>query len=150
MTNQQLPKPLANLLGKHMLKVEIGLALIILLGYLLKFSSVEYGSWMFTGGLILLPIIYFLAGFIPPESTSLILIISTKVIHISYSVVVVGLLFTFNLYPGAETMINIGSITLLISLLLFLIGSIKNFQPKDMVILIRGLILLTFVVIVSL
>jgi hypothetical protein len=47
-------------------------------------------------------------------------------------------------------MINIGSISLLISLLLFVIGSIKNFQPKDMVILIRGLILLTFVVIVSL
>ena len=150
MNNQQLPKPLANLLVNHLLKIEFGLIMIILLGYILKLSSVEYGSLMFSIGMLLLSSLYFLAGFIPPVSSSLILIISKKVIFISYSIVTVGLLFILNSFPGAGTMINIGSLSLLVALLLFVIGSIKNFHPDDMVILIRALILLTLVVLVSL
>ena len=150
MTNQQLPKPLVNLLDKHLLKIELVLIIIIAVGYILKLSSVEYGNLVFNIGLILLPTIYFLSGFISPEGTGMLVIIGRKVIFISYAVVLVGLYFTINQYPGAEKIINIGSITLLVALLIYLLGSFKKWQAKDMVILVRALILLTLVVMVSL
>ena len=77
------------------------------------------------------------------------LLIASKVIFISYSVLLVGLYFKINTYSGAEKMINIGSISLLVALVLYILSSIKNWQAKDMVILLRSLILLSLGVMAS-
>jgi len=150
MRTKELPKSLSVFLDNHLLKVETTLVLITAVGYLLKASSIDYGSLIFSLGLTLLPIIYFLMAFVQQEGKNLMLITSKKVIYISYSVVLIGLYFTWNEYPGAESLINIGSITLLLSILLFVFASSKNWQSKYMIIIMRALILLTLVVLFTL
>ena len=149
MFGKPLPQPIVTLINKHLLKVEILLVIIVITGYVIKLLSIDYGSVIFNIGFILLPILYFLAGFTFIDTSKLLLVIASRVIFISYSVLLVGLYFNFNAYPGAEDMINIGSISLLVALVLYVISSIKNWQQKDMVILLRSLILLTLVVMVS-
>ena len=149
MTGKKLPQPLIALMNKHLLKVEILLVVLVVTGYVLKLLEIEYGYIIFNIGFILLPIIYFFAGFAIQETGNLMLLIASKVIFISYSVLLVGLYFKLNTYSGAEKMINIGSISLLVALVLYILSSIKNWHTKDMVILLRSLIILSLGVVAS-
>jgi hypothetical protein len=142
--HNQLPPLLAKFVESNFLKVELVFAVLFLIGLVMKSYETANSGLVLMISIGTLGILYFLGAFIPPSEneSSLFRIIGFKVLHISWTVATVGLLFLIQNYPGAMTQTSIGAITMLTALVLIILTSLNSWNSRVTHSIIRSLIIL--------
>jgi len=112
MTQNQPPEIIAQIADtfyKRLLKIEMVLAPIVVIGLILKFLNVSGGGSILVVALLTLSNIYFFIGFrkVDPASTNYDRFVN-KLMFFSYSIALVGILFTLNLWPIGLTLFYLG------------------------------------------
>ena len=131
-TSNQLPPGLDAFYKQNAGKIELILALIILVGLVLNYADIAGATILVGLSFGVIAVFYFLGGFLLPatNNSSLAMTIGFKVLHISWSVNVIGLMYTILLYPGASRMLSVGLLSMGIALLLVVSASFSDWQPR--------------------
>ena len=142
--NNTLPPGLAKFFSKHFNTIELIFGIIFFFSLLLKFLAIPNSAPLIGISSTTLGLIYFVGGFLPPDGNekSFFEIIAFKVLHISWSVEIVGLLFLIMNFPGALNMAGIGAAANLIALLLLIGVSMNNWSNRKSQALVRSLVIL--------
>ena len=125
---------------------------IVLIGLYLKYSEIEIFTFFIAIPLVLLATFYYLLAYAKYETDE---IPNTKllnfIVYISTwgkSMAIVGILFAFVQWPGDKTMLTVGMITLLLSVIVSLYYFLNNNKSEifKMQEIIRSFIILSFAV----
>ncbi len=126
-TNRE-PAVIGNMIKNKVLRYELWLIVLFLAGLMIKYLHVPFSGLINTLLLTTLSIIYFFSAFATldePEGTGFDNFIY-KLCGFSSSVVVIGILFESQRWPGGSTMFNPGAITLAVILIYILIQKSKR------------------------
>lgn len=128
--NENKMNSAADYISKKLLKYEIQIIAIILSVLLIKFLNFPFSGTLNILVLGIIAIIYFLSSFrsfsqSDMTSTDLFFI---KLFGVSSSISIIGILFSFQNYPGNMRMLFIGSISL-IMVLIYILIQFRN-QPE--------------------
>ncbi|MEQ8469905.1 MAG: hypothetical protein RIC35_01900 [Marinoscillum sp.] len=117
---------------------------LCIVSYLLRVFDVE--GWGLAVGISFsfYAAFVYLAAFIPHTTNSLVASVATRVCGISGSVTLIGLLFTFLHFPGAKSMLQIGSVTLGIAGIILLVLFATSKEKAHLRSIIRSLLLALF------
>ncbi len=131
MDPNKIAQNLAIKIKPYQVKIELGLISMIAIGILLKKS--EIGNALIVISFSTLSILYYIMAFrlSPPENNTTIFL--NKLIQISLSVAMIGILFTIQHYMGAAIMLRISIITMFIGLIFTFITKLKNKELQDFV-----------------
>ena len=131
-------------LESNFLITELVCVLLLLLGLIMRANETANSGIVILISCGGLGILYFLTAFIPTgeNESSLLIIIGYKVLHISWAVATVGLLFLIQNYPGAMNQASIGAITMIGALVLIILSSLKSWDARVTQSIIRSLIIL--------
>jgi len=136
-----LPIALAQWLSKNKLIIELILAGLVIVAVSMKYSGIEGSDMILLISMLLLATFYFFSAYLFPEISSILGIIATKVIAISSSICVIGMLFTILKWHGSENMLLIGASSLFIAGIILLITGIKSWNNKFLPLLARVIVL---------
>ncbi len=150
MTHNRVPVWLTDFITKYLVPLELVFTLGALIGYFMQLAEAEYGSLIFGLGLTMLAIVYFLAGFAPASDDNLVKSIFVKTFYLGMSVTVVGIYFSGSQLPGSSVMLNIGLVTTVITMLLIVITSIKDWDITVTRLIIRGITVILLAVLIIL
>ena len=141
--NNQLPPFLTKFVESNFLKIELVFGVLILIGLILKSFEIPNSGLILLISFGVLAILYFLGAFIPPSEneSSLFRIIGFKVLHISWAVSTVGLLFLIQKFPGAMTQTTIGAFSMLSALVLVILTSLNSWNDRVTQSIIRSIII---------
>ncbi len=140
MNEQQnnLKEKFGDLLARNYRRLEVLGAALVLLVFALQFAGVGGINTFLGVSLTFLAIIHFLGAYIPIEYDNLFGIVGSKVVHISSSITLVGVMYANLILPGAAQMLMIGCSSLAIGLTLLIVLWMKNKQEAYLPVLLRG------------
>lgn len=124
----EVVQKLANRIKPIQIKLEIGLCALLCIGILLRDSGMGEQLTMISLGI--LAMLYFVMSFRPGSPDNRFLIFINKLIHLSYSIGIMGILFAINHYPNAEQMLFIGFLSILFGLIGLLILKFRKTTDK--------------------
>lgn len=122
---------LAQKLRPIQLKIELILISLIIIGVLLK--STEIGNILIVISFSTLSILYYIMAFRLISSENKTVVFLNKLIQISFSVGMLGILFAIQHYVGADVMLRIAIITMFIGLVFTFINKLKNNQSQNLI-----------------
>jgi hypothetical protein len=104
--NAQLPPKLDRWLTKRKLMIELLLSVLVAVSLLAYYTHQSGGLQMVMMSMTTLAIFYFLSAYLTPDIEAKFGAIAYKVLSISCSVCVIGLLFSILKFEGADQMIS--------------------------------------------
>ncbi len=110
--NAQLPPKLNRWLTERKLKIELVLSVLVAVSLLAYYTHLREGAQMVMMSMTALAIFYFLSAYLTPDIDAKFGAIAWKVLSISCSVCVIGLMFSILKFEGADQMILIGTTSL--------------------------------------
>lgn len=143
MTTKQLPSGIDKFFKSNFLKIEIVLAFLVIIGLLMDYYEIGSSSSALIGiSLTTIATLYFLGGsFAPDPSDKTFATIGYRVLHIGWSVIIVGLMFKILHLPGAPSMVNLGSGTMAVALLVVIATSLGNWSSRASQAIVRSLVI---------
>ncbi len=124
-----ITQKLANKIKPIQIKLEMLLFALLCIGVLLR--DTEMGKQLTLISLGTLSILYFVMAFRREDPNNRFLNFINKLIHLSYSVGILGILFTINHYPFSGEMLRIGFLSILFGLVGLVI--IKFLKKSDQI-----------------
>lgn len=119
---------LANKIKPIQIKLEMVLFALLCIGVLLR--DTEMGKQLTLISLGTLAILYFIMAFRREDPNNRLLNFINKLTHLSYSIGMLGILFTINHYPNAGEMLIIGLLSIIFGLIgLLIIKFLKKSDP---------------------
>ena len=112
------------------IQVKLEMVLCALLGIGLLFRDTEEGKLLSLISLGALSMLYFLLSFRLQHPDNRVLVFLNKMIHLAFSIGVLGILFAVNHYPNAIEMLSIGFISILFGLAGLLILKFRTKTDK--------------------
>ena len=131
MDSNKIVQNLAIKIKLYQLKIELILIGMIIIGVLLKSS--EIGNMMVVFSFNLLAIYYFILAFrlnTPENKTAIFL---NRLIYISFTIGMIGILFAIKHYQGAAMMLRIATISMFIGLIFTFITKLKNKELQNFI-----------------
>ena len=128
---------------KNFSKIERILAFTALISWIFKYLDVLDLNFLIVLSLSSLAILYFISAFLRPalNDDKLLKLIANKVLHYSWSIAIIALLFKIFQYPNSETMMNIGLYTSAFAMLFIIFTSYKNWNQNLRYALVRTIII---------
>ena len=126
----QFPPRLDRWLTERKVKIELLLSVLVAVSLLAYFNHLNEGPTMVMMSMTTLAIFYFLSAHLTPDIDAKFGAIAFKVLSLSCSVCVIGLMFSILKYEGAEQMIFIGTTSLAISGLILAFYAISSGLEK--------------------
>lgn len=113
------------------IKIEIVLVSLILIGILIRSS--EIGNMLIVFSFNLLSILYFIMVFrlSAPENKTVVFL--NKLIQLSFTVGMIGILFAIQHYPGGAMMLRLAIIAMFIGLIFTFITKLKNKELQNFI-----------------
>ena len=128
-------------LSRHRLLVESLLATLVAVSVVLNYYRIEGGPTVVLITMLILAGFYFIGAYFGPGEGSVFTIIATKVISISSSICVIGILYTILKFSGATQLVMIGTISLVIAGIILLISAMTSWNSRYLPILLRVIML---------
>lgn len=128
MNQQENQNPVILWVGKNFSKLEMTFVLAFMLGMMFKIAG--FGpSRLFIGlGLTFLAVVYFLSAFIPDRQPDFMNVFMHKIMAISWSMIIVGIMFFYLEFSGYLNQLMAGLLALALSFIFFLISGMRTRQ----------------------
>ena len=144
-----LPVWLRDFLNENSIKIESVLILLSVFSLLLFQFDISNWKLILVPSLILTSTFYFFSAFIPAkEESSIVNMIAYKVINISSSIAILGIMYKLLNLPGYAIMLYIGVSSILIGALVIVFNSINAWHSNTTRIIIRVTLIATFGIII--
>ncbi|MCK4663565.1 MAG: hypothetical protein KAT68_11910 [Bacteroidales bacterium] len=141
----EIAEKLAGKIHPIQIKLEIFLLLIFFIGLILIKVNIEIATLLINISLSTFSILYFIMAYWKAcETNNKIQLFFNKLIHWSFSVAILGILFTVQRYPGASMMLQVGIYSMIFGLIGILVQKIKYKKNEKLIgpNIIRALIIL--------
>lgn len=142
MTKQQLPPKVSLFISRYFLPLELVLVIIAMAGLYMMHYGVDSSNAVFSTGLSLLATLYFLNAFAVTEASDFFIIIIFKVLHISWSVCIIALMFRSLQLEGAGSMLSIGATTCIIATAILFFLGLKKWQRNYSIMMARSCLII--------
>jgi len=125
-----MPKGIATFLIKFESRIEIILWIFFMITLAFLYLKTESAFIGIGISMTNLSIFYFLMAFVPLNETQAIKIIASKVVNIGSSVSITGIMYKLMSLLGADIMMNVGLIAMIISGGILILKSLNNWTDK--------------------
>jgi hypothetical protein len=145
MNSNQDSNQIANIISAKLLKYELLILIILLVAILLRYFRLPASGIICTIILSSIAILYFVSTFTAPENKEIkpFDLMVKKLIGLSSSICVIGILFILQKWPGSNSMLQVGPLTLLLCLVYIIFNKENTIFNKYQIIRLLFLIVLS-------